>query len=438
MNRAEPGSHDSANEFRPDESFARELDARDALCAYREEFHIPRGPDGASCIYLCGNSLGLQPKGVRGLMEQELEEWARLGVDAHFRGRSPWYPYHEQFREVGARLVGARPGEVVMMNGLTVNLHLMMVSFYRPEGERHKILMEYPAFPSDNYAVRSQLRCHGYDAEEALVVARPRDGERTIRVEDIEALLEREGRQIALVLLGGVNFFTGQVLDMERIAEAARRQGCVVGFDLAHAAGNVELDLHDWGVDFAVWCSYKYLNCGPGAAAGCFVHEQHGKDESLPRFAGWWGNDPEKRFRMHLEEEFVARAGAEGWQVSNPPIFSMAPLKASLEMFDRAGMGALRAKSKRLTGYLQYLLDLHPRDWFEVITPREPEARGCQLSIVVHDRAKERIGALEGAGVVCDFREPNVIRVAPVPLYNSFGDVWRFARVLSGQEPGAG
>ncbi len=416
--------------YESDQSFAHRLDAEDPLRQCRELFHLPQRPDGAPVIYFCGNSLGLQPKTVRVLIEQELEDWAKLAVDAHFHGRTPWYSYHEVFRESGARLVGAVPDEVVMMNSLTVNLHLMMATFYRPTRERHKVLIDGPAFPSDLYAVQSQIRHHGFDPAESLLIAQPREGEHAIRTEDLESLLEQRGQEIALVLFSGVNFFTGQWFDLERITAAGRRQGCVVGLDLAHAAGNVPLQLHDWQVDFAVWCSYKYLNSGPGAVAGCFVHEKHGRNLKLPRLAGWWGNDPATRFRMHLEPEFVPQPGAEGWQVSNPPILAMAPLRASLAMFDAAGMSNLRAKSERLTGYLEYLLDRLPSGRVQIITPRDPAQRGCQLSLLVQARPRDVMQALEARGVVCDFREPNVIRVAPVPLYNTYREVWAFAQML--------
>ena len=417
--------------FQPDEEFARQLDAADPLRRCRDLFHIPRRPDGEPVIYFCGHSLGLQPKAVKSFIEQELDDWARLGVEAHFRGRSPWYSYHELFRETAARLVGARPGEVVLMNSLTINLHLMLTTFYRPTAERCCILMEAPAFPSDLYAVQSHMKCREISPADGLLTIGPRAGEHAIRIEDLEALLEARGREIAVVFLSGVNFFTGQCFDMQRVTAAAHGQGCVVGFDLAHAAGNVVLQLHDWDVDFAVWCSYKYLNGGPGAVGGCFVHERHAHNRSLPRLAGWWGNDPATRFRMHLQPDFVPVPGAEGWQVSNPPILAMAPLRASLAIFDEIGMPALRTKSEMLTGYLQYLLDLLPPGRFEVITPRDPAQRGCQLSILVHERPREVIQVLEAEGVVCDFREPNVVRVAPVPLYNTFQEVWRFAQVLA-------
>lgn len=421
--------------FTPDENCALRLDAADVLAGWRDQFHIPRRPDGSPVIYFCGNSLGLAPRGVAAAVRQELEDWERLAVAAHFAGRKPWYSYHEPLRESGARLVGAVPGEVVHMNSLTINLHLMMASFYQPTPERYRILIEEAAFPSDIYASRTQLRWNGLDPSEGLRVARPRPGEHTLRTEDIEELLEREGSGIALLLFSGVNYYTGQIFDMARITRAAHRQGCVVGYDLAHAVGNVELHLHEWEVDFAAWCTYKYMNCGPGAVAGCFVHERHTRHPGLRRLGGWWGNDPATRFRMHLEPEFIPVPGAEGWQLSNPPILSMAPLHVSLAMFDSIGIPALRAKSLRLTGYLLYLLDQidradPPPPRYEVITPRDPAARGCQLSILVHRQPRELFERLQTEGIVCDYREPNVIRVAPVPLYNTFHEVWRFADLL--------
>jgi kynureninase len=419
--------------FQSDEAFALQMDATDPLASYRERFHLPQGQDGRNLIYFCGNSLGLQPKQVRADVERELEEWARLGVHGHFKGDTPWYSYEELFRDSGARLVGGRPGEVVMMNSLTVNLHLMMATFYRPTPERYKIVVEVPTFPSDLYAVQAQLRHHGYDSSVGLLSWRPSSRDHRLGTEDLEGILAQEGSHIALVLLSAVNFFSGQWLDLERITSVAKRHGCVVGWDLAHAAGNVILHLHDWRVDFAVWCSYKYLNAGPGAVAGCFVHETHGRNLDLPRLAGWWGNDPRTRFQMDQEAGFVPRPGASGWQVSNPPILAMAPLRASLALFDEVGMPALRAKSERLTGYLEFLLDQIPGNGFEIITPREPARRGCQLSILVRDQPKRLLRALEDEGVVCDFREPDVIRVAPVPLYNSFHEVWTFARLLASQ-----
>ena len=420
--------------FQADESFALRMDETDPLRAFREEFHIPRHADGAPQVYVAGNSLGLQPKATRGIIDEELDAWATTALEGHFKPERPWYSYHELLRESGARLVGARPGELVMMNTLTVNIHLMLVSFFRPTRDRYKILIEEPCFPSDNYAVRTHLTTRGLDPADALVIARPREGAHALRTEDVEALIARHGKQIAVVLIGGVNFLTGQVMDMPRITRAAKAQGCVVGWDLAHAAGNVPLQLHDWDVDFAAWCSYKYLNSGPGAVAGCFVHEVHGNNPAIPRYGGWWGNDPATRFRMQLEPDFVPRPGADGWQISNPPIFSLAPLVASLELFDRAGIENLRDKSLKLTGYLRWLLENLPapsRARFDIITPREPQAQGCQLSLLVHDRAKDVLQSLESRGVVCDFREPNVIRAAPTPLYNTFHDAWRFASIFN-------
>ena len=420
----------STDSFVAEAAYALEHDRCDPLREYRQRFHVPKRPDGREALYFAGNSLGLAPIAAREIVNQELTDWAELAVDGHFNAKNPWLPYHETLREAGARLVGALPHEVVFMNGLTVNLHLMMVSFYRPTPERYKILIEDSAFPSDTYAVRTQLRFHGLDPKDGLIIAKPRAGEHWLRTEDVEALLRQEGPRTALCMMSGVNYWTGQVFDIPRITSAAHAQDCVVGWDLAHAAGNVPLSLHDWDVDFAAWCSYKYLNCGPGAAAGCFVHERHARRADLPRFGGWWGNDPKTRFRMHLEPEFVPVPTADAWQLSNPPIFSMAPLKASLAIFDEVGMSALRAKSQRLTGYLQFLLDRMPSDRYEVITPKDPAARGCQLSLLAHARPKQLFKSLEASGVVCDYREPNVIRVAPVPLYNTFHEVWRFAEVL--------
>lgn len=418
-------------QFAPDESLARQLDERDPLKRFRERYCIPARPDGSPAAYFCGNSLGLQPKGVREAVAQELDDWSRLAVDAHFDGAHPWYAYPQALREPVARLVGARPREVVLMNGLTVNLHLMLVSFYRPSANRHKILMETAAFPSDTYAAQSQLQFHGYDPADGVIEVKPRPGEDTLRTADVESLLDERGSEIALVLLAGVNYYTGQAFDMPRIAAAARRHGCVVGLDLAHAAGNIVLALHDWDVDFAVWCSYKYLNAGPGAVAGCFVHERHAERADIPRLAGWWGNDPELRFRMHLERRFVPVPGADGWQLSNPPILALAPARAALADFDEAGLPALRAKSKLLTHYLLYWIDRVGDRRVRVLTPRDAEARGCQLSLHVDDGAGQLFEALQAAGVIGDYREPDVIRVAPVPLYNTFHEVWRTGQALA-------
>jgi kynureninase len=412
------------------EAWAMEEDRRDPLAWAREEFALPRDADGTPLAYMSGNSLGLMPNVVPELVRAELEDWARLGVEGHFDARTPWYSYHEAVREPLARLVGASPDEVVAMNGLTVNLHLMMVSFYRPAGGRRLILIEDSAFPSDQYAVATHLRARGQDPKECLLMARPRQGEATLRTEDLESLLARRGDEIALVLLGGVQYYTGQRFAMERVTAAARRAGCVVGLDLAHAIGNVELELHRWGVDFAVWCSYKYLNAGPGAVAGCFVHQRHGENPDLPRFAGWWGNDPATRFRMHLDEQFVPRAGADGWQLSNPPILAMTPLRASLALFDRAGLPVLRQKAIRLTGYLEFLVDQRGAAGLELLTPRDPAQRGCQLSYRVRGRGEPTLKAVRNRGVVADLRQPDVIRLAPVPLYTTFSDVRRAALAL--------
>src|SRR6266404_5007418 len=357
-------------QFSADQDFAREMDAQDPLRGFREHFHLPVGKDGKPLIYFAGNSLGLMPKAARRIVEEELDNWAKLGVDAHHATGTPWYSYHEALREPTARLAGTKPLEVICMNSLTVNLHLMMATFYRPTKSRFKILMEEPAFPSDTYAIKSQIVHHGLDPKEALILARPRKGEFTIRTEDIVDLIEKNADQLAVVMFGGINFFTGQLFDIEKITAAARKHGIIAGFDLAHAIGNVPLALHDWNVDFAVWCSYKYLNAGPGAAAGAFVHERHATNTKLPRLAGWFGNDPATRFRMHLEPDFVPVLSADSWQLSNPPILAMAPLRASFAIFDEAGgMDALRAKSLRLTGYLQFLLERAPSHLYTVITP---------------------------------------------------------------------
>ena len=418
--------------FSVDEEFAQQLDAEDPLRSFRDRFHLPLGDNGEPLIYFAGNSLGLMPKSARQIVEQELDDWADLGVDAHLKAKTPWYSYHETLREPAARLIGARPTEVICMNSLTVNLHLMMATFYRPTKSRFKILMEDPAFPSDTYAIKTQIIHHGLDPKGTLILARPRSGELTVRTEEILDLIEKHAGELAVVLIGGVNFFTGQWFDIPSITAAAQKHDITVGVDLAHAIGNVPLLLHDWNVDFAVWCSYKYLNAGPGAVAGAFVHERHATNTNLPRLAGWFGNDPNTRFRMHLEPEFIPVASADGWQISNPPILSMAPLRASLAIFEEAGgMETLRAKSIKLTSYLQFLLeDASLENRFKVITSREANERGCQLSIQAQEHPKELFDKLESAGVKCDFREPNVIRAAPTPLYNTFHEVWRFAKIL--------
>jgi len=382
----------------------------------RGRFHIPRAADGRECVYLCGHSLGLQPKNARAYIEQEMKDWELLGVNGHFRAKHPWVQYGKLLTDQTARLVGARPIEVVTMNSLTVNLHLMLVSFYRPTRARHKIVMEEHAFPSDRYAVKSQIRFHGYDPAES--VARVADED------ELEELLAREGESVALVLIAGINYSSGRAFDMERVARAAHQYGCTVGFDLAHAAGNLALKLHDWDADFAVWCTYKYLNGGPGSIAGCFVHERHARDEALPRFAGWWGNELETRFRMG--PDFHASPGAEGWQISNPSILDLAALRASLDMFDEAGMDGVRAASVELTGYLESLLGEHADRGFSIATPRDPKRRGAQLSIRVPGSVRAVCERLAAADVVCDWREPDILRVAPAPMYNSRQDIARF------------
>lgn len=404
---------------------ARRRDVLDALAPLRQEFLFPTLDNDEPAVYLCGNSLGLQPRRTRELLEVELADWARLGVEGHFHGANPWYDYHEFLAAPMARVVGAKPEEVVVMNALTVNLHLMMVSFYRPTQERYKILIEGGAFPSDQYAVASQAAFHGHDPKDAILEVHPRPGEHTLRTEDIIALLDKEGTEIALVMLSGVNYYTGQAYDIASITRAGHAAGCVVGFDLAHAAGNIDLALHDHDVDFAVWCSYKYLNSGPGGVAGCFVHERHAQNPDLPRFAGWWGNDPATRFEMH--DTFTPQSGAPGWQLSNAPVLPMAALRASLELFDRAGMGALRAKAIDQTAFLLDLIDEIPGDRLSVITPREPSARGGQISLLTSFDGRALFDALQANNVVCDFRRPNVIRVATAPLYNSYEDLWHFA-----------
>jgi kynureninase len=409
--------------------FAARMDADDVLASFRARFFLPKTASGADCIYLCGHSLGLQPRKAKDYIEQELQDWADLGVAGHFHARNPWMPYHRLLTEQTAELVGAKPQEVVVMNSLTVNLHLMMVSFYRPTRARHKIVVERGAFPSDQYAVKSQIKVHGYDPTTALIELTPRPGEFCVRDEDVWGLIEREGESTALILLGGVNYATGQAFDMQRITASGHARGCVVGFDLAHAAGNLPLRLHEWGPDFAVWCSYKYLNGGPGCVGGCFVHEQHARDWELPRYAGWWGH--EEKIRFDMGPEFQPMAGAEGWQLSNPPILALAPLRASMEIFHEVGMERLRAKSVALTGYLEFLLQEIASSKFSVITPRESERRGAQISIRIPDKGKAFCEELAGAGVIGDWREPDILRVAPVPLYNSYQDVYEFVRRFS-------
>jgi kynureninase len=415
-------------EFEPTREFASEMDARDPLAGFRARFHIPKNADGADGIYLCGHSLGLQPKTVAGCIEEELKDWADLGVEGHFRAKRPWMPYHRFLTAQMAEVVGAKPGEVVVMNSLTVNLHLLMVSFYRPTRERHKILIESGAFPSDRYAVISQIKMRGLDPTASLLELKPRPGQLCLREEDILELIRQEGDSIALVLLPGVNYATGQVFDLESITAEGHAKACMVGFDLAHAAGNLRLQLHDSGADFAAWCNYKYLNGGPGCIAACFVHERHANSLELPRFAGWWGHDQETRFQMG--PDFRPMEGAEGWQLSNPPILALAALRASLELFEEAGMERLRAKSIVLTDYLRYLLERSRSSAFSIVTPREPERRGAQLSLRIAVPGRTICERLQKGGVTVDWREPDTIRVAPVPFYNRFADVHEFVQVF--------
>ncbi|HWO34729.1 MAG TPA: kynureninase [Candidatus Acidoferrum sp.] len=413
-------------EFSASEDFAIAMDERDPLRNYRERFLFPKAADGGDCVYLCGHSLGLQPATTAVYIEQELKDWAQLGVEGHFRATNPWMPYHRLLTEQTAALVGAKPIEVVVMNSLTVNLHLMMVSFYRPTASKHKIVVERGAFPSDQYAVKSQIRFHGFDPASSLIELAPLPGECCLRDEQISSLIEGSGEEIALIMLGGVNYATGQAFDMEGIALAGRARGCVVGFDLAHAAGNLQLRLHDWGPDFAVWCGYKYLNGGPGCVAGCFVHERHAGSLEIPRFAGWWGHDEHSRFEMG--PNFRPISGAEGWQLSNPSIISLAALRASMNIFQEAGIERLRAKSVTLTSYLEFLLNQKMRSSFSIITPQERGRRGAQLSIRIPTNGRALCEWLTNQGVLGDWREPDTFRVAPVPLYNSYDDVFRFAQ----------
>ncbi len=408
--------------------YAMAQDQDDTLAAYRSQFHIPKDKDGNTLIYMTGNSLGLQPKSTKAHVNQELEDWAQLGVEGHFEAKTPWLDYHEALTQTMATVVGAKPIEVVVMNTLTANLHFMMASFYKPTKQRYKILIESDAFPSDKYAVESQLRHHGYNHKEGLILWQPEKGEELLNYNTLKKLLEKEGDTIALMLIGGVNYYTGQFLNLKRITTLGHSYGCVVGFDCAHGAGNVKLNLHDSGADFAAWCTYKYLNSGPGSLAGCFVHERHAYRKDLNRFAGWWSHNKQTRFNMR--DEFDQLPGAEGWQLSNPPILSMAAIKASLNIFENVGMDALQKKSRQLTGYFEFLLKDLGEDTIRIITPENPEERGCQLSIQVKQADKTLHKKLTAAGVISDWREPDVIRCAPVPLYNSFTDIYHLVSRL--------
>ena len=412
-------------------AFAKESDNNDSLKNFREKFFIPQhnGKDG---IYFTGNSLGLQAKITTEYVQQELADWAKLGVEGHFQAKNPWMPYHEIFPRQLAKIVGCKEHEVIVMNSLTVNLHLLMVSFYRPTKQRYKIICEAKAFPSDQYAFETQAAFHGFDPADAVVEVLPREGEHTLRTEDILSVITEQGDSVALVLFSGVNYYTGQLFDMERITKAAHAVGAYAGFDLAHAAGNVALQLHDWNVDFACWCSYKYLNSGPGGVAGAYIHEKQAANNDLPRFAGWWGHNKESRFKM--EKGFNPIPTAEGWQLSNAPILSMAVHKASLDIFDEAGIDKLHQKRESLAGYLHFILhainDWQPENILEIITPANEKERGCQVSILMLKYGKKIFDELTEQGVFADWREPNVIRVAPVPLYNSFEDVYRFGEIV--------
>ncbi len=411
--------------------FAQESDEKDALKHFRSKFYIPQH-NGNDCIYFTGNSLGLQPKSTKEYVDQELEDWAQLGVEGHFKAKNPWLSYHEMFPKQLSKIVGALPEEVVVMNQLTVNLHILLTTFYRPTKTRFKIICEAKAFPSDQYALESQVRLHGFDPAEAIIEVSPRAGEFLIRNVDILSTIRQVNQSAVLVIFGGVNYYSGQVFNMKSITEAAHSVGAYAGFDLAHAAGNIELHLHDWKADFACWCSYKYLNSGPGGVAGIFIHQKHIANTSSLRLAGWWGHDKETRFQM--QPGFKPIASAEGWQLSNAPVLSMAVHKAALDIFDEAGMSALSQKSKKLTGFLFFILDEinkeHHENIIEIITPEKQYEHGCQVSMLMLKNGKKVFNELSNAGVVADWREPNVIRIAPVPLYNTFEDVWRFGQVL--------
>ncbi|MBU6324007.1 MAG: kynureninase [Bacteroidetes bacterium] len=411
-------------------AYALEADANDPLAEYRNLFLIPRHHN-EPVAYFCGNSLGLQPLQTAGYLKEELDQWAEHGVEGHFQGARPWFHYHKFLTEPAARLVGAKPSEVVVMNNLTVNLHLLMVSFYRPVPGRFKILMEAAAFPSDMYAVESQVRFHGYNPDEAIIELKPREGAHSLQPEDILDAIREHGSSLALVFFSGVQYYTGQAFDIRAITEVAHEQGAMAGFDLAHAAGNLKLSLHEWDVDFAAWCSYKYLNSGPGGVSGVFIHERHGLNPGTPRFAGWWGHKEDERFLM--QKGYIPEPGAAGWQLSNAPVLSMAAHLASLELFDRAGMDALWQKSLRLTAFLEFTLLESAREnkrlSFNIITPPPPH-RGAQISVLCGPEGRALFHHLSEQGVVADWREPDVIRLAPVPMYNSFDDIYRLGAAL--------
>lgn len=417
-------------EYQNSLEFAKKADSNDPLKEYRDRFHFPVIND-KECLYFTGNSLGLQPKTTKAYVNRELDDWAKWGVEGHFEAERPWFSYHEFLTDKAAKIVGAKSSEVVVTHSLTTNLHLLMASFYRPTGKRNKIVCEAKAFPSDQYALESQVKFHGLNLEETIIEVEPRPGKETINDQDIIDTINKYGDEIALVMIGGVNYYTGQVFDLENIAKAGHAVGAKVGFDLAHAAGNIILKLNEWGPDFAAWCSYKYLNSSPGGVSGIFVHERHHNDKELVRLAGWWGHDKETRFLM--EKGFNPIASAEAWQLSNAPVLGMAAHLASLDIFDEVGMEALRAKTLLLSGYLEYIVDdiaEKKEAKLEIITPREWSKRGCQLSIVAHGYGKQLFDYLTKEGVIVDWREPNVIRMAPVPMYNSFEDIYKFGKIL--------
>ena len=408
--------------------FAKQLDQEDPISYLRNEFHIPRDKDGKEWLYFTGNSLGLQPKITSKYIEQELDDWANFGVEGHFEAKNPWLSYHELLTDTMAKVVGAKPIEVVVMNTLTTNLHLLMVSFYQPSKTKYKIIIESDAFPSDRYAVQSQLSFHGFDPEEALIEWKPKEGKELLELEDLKSILDSQGDEVALLLIGGVNYYTGQYLDIKKIAELGHAKKCMVGIDLAHGAGNIQPNLHDSSIDFAAWCTYKYLNSGPGSLSGLFVHEKHAQRKDLPRFAGWWNHNKETRFNMR--QPFDVMEGAEGWQLSNPPILSMAAIKASLDIFEKVGMDVLVKKSKKLTGFFEYLVNEIASDTIEIITPTNPNERGCQLSLQVKNADKNLHKKLTENNIITDWREPDVIRCAPVPMYTSFEDVYHMVTIL--------
>lgn len=411
-------------------AFAQKLDSSDSLQSFREKYFIPQ-VNGKEALYFTGNSLGLQPKSVLSALQTELEDWKNLGVEGHFHGKNPWFHYHKFLTNGAALVVGAKPIEVVVMNQLTSNLHFLFVSFYRPNQQRFKIIMEAGAFPSDMYLVESQVKFHGFNPSEAIVEVKPREGEHTLRHQDILDTIEAHKDELALVFFSGVQYYSGQVFNIKEITEKGHACGAVVGFDLAHAAGNIELKLNEWNVDFAAWCSYKYLNSGPGGVAGAFVHEKHATDSSLPRFAGWWGHDEQERFKML--KGFVPEEGAAGWQLSNAPVFSMAVHREALHLFEVAGMSALTEKGKNLNAYLQFVIEEAMKHNallnFKIITPAYPE-RGCQISLLTDENGKMIFDYLTQNGVIADWRNPNVIRLAPVPMYNTYQDIYTFGALL--------